>query len=89
MFDIYWLISEDSAKTYIGYTNDLKRRIVEHKRGDTKSTKEFGNFRCLRIEKMLRLEEARKRERYWKSAAGRKKLKNFYNKIKNNYGPIV
>jgi len=39
MFYIYMLKSKKGNKLYIGYTNNLKRRIKEHNSGDNKSTK--------------------------------------------------
>ncbi|MFC1612908.1 GIY-YIG nuclease family protein [Patescibacteria group bacterium] len=80
-FIIYWLISEDSTNTYIGFTDNIKRRIIEHKGGKVKTTKKFGKFRCFRIEEVSNIIEARKREKYWKSKAGRNKLKEYYKKI--------
>ncbi len=81
MFEIYWLISQDYRKTYVGYTDNLKERIQKHKKGHVRSTKNFGNFRFCRIEKVSSKTEAIKRERYWKSAAGKKRLKKLYNQI--------
>jgi putative endonuclease len=40
MFYVYVLKSENTKKNfYIGYTSDLKRRIVEHGCGNTRTTK--------------------------------------------------
>jgi len=81
-FIIYLLVDENSQTTYVGYSDDIKRRIKEHKRGIVKTTRNFGKFRCFSLEKINNVTEARKREKYWKSAAGRKKLKEYFNKIK-------
>lgn len=80
-FVIYLLISEDSQKTYVGYSSDINRRIKEHRRGIVTTTKSFGKFRCFKLEKNDGIIKARKREKYWKSHAGRKKLKNILAKI--------
>ncbi|MDP3042886.1 MAG: GIY-YIG nuclease family protein [bacterium] len=81
-FILYWLVSNDFKYTYIGFTDNIKRRIIEHQRGKVKTTKSFNGFRCFVIEKVITIQETRKREKYWKSAAGRKKLKEYFNKIK-------
>ncbi|PIY31820.1 MAG: excinuclease ABC subunit C, partial [Candidatus Infernicultor aquiphilus] len=39
MFYTYILISEKDDKFYVGYTDNLKRRIKKHNNGDVESTK--------------------------------------------------
>ena len=39
MFYVYIIKSEHDGSTYIGYSNDLKRRFIEHNRGLSHSTK--------------------------------------------------
>lgn len=39
MFYVYVLKSEKDGSIYIGYSNDLKRRLVEHNRAHSQSTK--------------------------------------------------
>ncbi len=78
MYKIYWLINEQKNKTYIGYTRNLKERIKKHRNRQVKSTENFNNFSFFLIEKIKTLKEARKREKYWKSSAGRKKLKRYF-----------
>ena len=56
-----------SGRHYIGSTNDLKRRVDEHRRGGTHTTKRFGGD--LKIEAALKtgtLAEARALEREMK-----------------------
>jgi len=81
MYKIYWLISKSRNKTYIGFTSNIKQRLNYHFVGKVKTTENFGNFRCFILEEVVTLLEARCRERYWKSCAGRKKLKIYYKKI--------
>ena len=80
---IYFLISEDGSKTYIGATKKLKERILQHRKGEVIYTKNFGRFKAYLIERVKDKIKLRNREKYWKSAAGRKKLKRLYNKIIN------
>ena len=82
MYKIYWLINEEKTKTYVGFSNRLNKRLLEHKSKKIKTTKKFGNFKVYLLEEINTLEDARRRERYWKSSAGRKKLKEYFNKIK-------
>ena len=76
MFTVYILKDED-GKLYKGVTNDFHRRLKEHKRGHTKTTKKMKNFEVIHTEEFETFEEARKREVYFKTAAGREYLKNF------------
>lgn len=81
-FIIYWLIAESKDKTYVGFTDDLKRRIQEHKNCKVKTTKNFGNFKVCILDGASSIIEARHLEKYWKSSAGRRKLKGLYsNKV--------
>ena len=57
-------------------TNDLKRRIKEHQRNKTKSTKNRGEFNVIIIENCENRQLARAREKYWKSGCGKEQLKN-------------
>jgi putative endonuclease len=83
MFKIYWIIDSSFKKTYIGFSDNLRRRVSEHKNKKVKTTKNFNNFRVFILENVENIALARKKEKYWKSAAGRKKLKEYFEKIKN------
>ncbi|OGF74275.1 hypothetical protein A2W57_00785 [Candidatus Giovannonibacteria bacterium RIFCSPHIGHO2_02_43_16] len=58
-----------------GVTNNLERRIKQHIAGHTLSTKNMKNINVVYEEKFDSFEIARKRELYFKSAAGRRYLK--------------
>ena len=55
-------------------TNNLERRLIEHNLGKMKSTKAFIPWEIIYAEKFPNRIEARKREKYFKSAAGRRYL---------------
>lgn len=61
---------------YVGMTDNLKRRIKEHLRGKTKSTKNRKIIKVIIIERCEKRLMARKREKYWKSGCGKEALKN-------------
>ena len=56
-------------------TENLERRLNEHNSGKMKSTKAFRPWKIVYFEEFETKQEARKRELYFKSAAGRKFLK--------------
>ena len=73
MFYIYILEAEDDD-IYIGYTSDLKKRLVEHNQNKTFSTKNK-KWRCIYYEACLDEKDARRREGYLKTTQGRRMLK--------------
>jgi len=74
----YILQSIKDCRTCVGSTNDFERRFKQHNSGQVKSTKYRIPFKILFIEKFTTLSEARKREVWWKSGAGRRKLKEYF-----------
>lgn len=70
MFKVYILKNNLTNKHYIGSTNDLGRRIAEHNRGQTKSTKRKGTWEIIYTEDYISVLEAKRRERSIKSYKG-------------------
>lgn len=73
MYTVY-VLKDVSGKLYKGFTNNLERRLAEHRRGKTKTTARMENVRIVYSEEYADFKEARKRELYLKSAAGRRFL---------------
>jgi putative endonuclease len=80
MYFVYILQSLKDLKTYVGFTDNLERRFKEHNLGKVKSTKYRIPLKILFFEKYLISFEAKKRELWWKSGSGRRKLKEFFKK---------
>jgi len=78
MYCIYILKSLKDNKTYVGYTNDLNKRLVLHNSGKVISTKYRIPFVLIFSEKFLTAKGAKKREIWWKSGSGRKKMKELF-----------
>lgn len=74
MYTVY-ILKDESEKLYKGITNNLKRRLNEHKSGKTITTSRMKNLIVVYTEEYEDFEIARKRELYFKSAAGRRFLK--------------
>jgi len=67
MFLVYVLKSEKDNKLYIGSTNNLSRRILEHNQGNVHSTKNRRPLILVFTEHFPTKAEALKREHYFKS----------------------
>jgi len=72
---VTYVLKDQEGKLYKGSTNNLSRRLVEHKNGKTITTSKMKNISIAYIEEFDSIEKARKRELYFKSAAGRRFLK--------------
>ena len=82
MYWIYVLKSVNYEKTYVGLTKDLQRRFTEHNNGKSKYTNKFKPWIIVYTEQAENLQLARIKEKYYKSAAGRKKIKLILNNLR-------
>jgi putative endonuclease len=69
---ILWFV-RDGTK-YIGYTENLLRRVREHLKGKGKYTSGKGEFKLIYVERYDNKQEAKGREKYLKSRSGRRYL---------------
>ena len=82
MYYVYVLKSAKLNELYIGQTNDLKRRFVEHNSGKNVSTKHKAPFQLVYYEAYKAQADAKHREHMLKRfAAGYKELRK---RIKNS-----
>jgi predicted GIY-YIG superfamily endonuclease len=72
---VYVLELEDGRK-YVGHTNNIKRRLLEHQSGRSAYTKKFGIKRLLYSEVLDSRSAAMKKEKFLKSGKGREWLKS-------------
>ena len=73
---IYAIRSGVDGRIYVGFTENLVKRIREHNSGRTKSTKGFIPWFLVYDEEVETRKEAREREKYLKSGCGKEFLKN-------------
>jgi len=78
MFTVYILKSESANKSYVGMTDNLDRRFREHNSGRHLYTKRYLPWRLIHSEEFDAREDARKREKYFKSASGRRYMKRLF-----------
>jgi putative endonuclease len=72
---VYVIWDSESRKFYIGYTQNIDRRISEHKRDACHTTQRYAEKSLVYYEAFKCETDARRRERYLKSSNGRKGLK--------------
>ncbi|MGQ0827975.1 MAG: GIY-YIG nuclease family protein [Bacteroidota bacterium] len=72
MHYVYLLYSIRFERFYVGYTSNIQERIKQHNVSKVKSTKAFVPWTMVYFEKFEIMEGALKREKYFKTAAGRR-----------------
>ena len=80
MYHVYVLRSLKDGKTYAGYSKDLKVRLRMHDNGRVLATKYRRPLELLISENFETSADAKKRELWWKSSNGRRRLKEFFKK---------
>ena len=78
MYYVYVLESKKYKKSYVGQTSNIRKRIEEHNNGQHAYTKRFVPWAVFAIEEFRTRKETLKREKYLKSASGRRYLKELF-----------
>jgi putative endonuclease len=76
MYFVYVLKSLRDGNNYVGKTKNLDNRLEEHNRGYVESTKDRRPLRLIYTEMSNDLRDADYREKYLKTAWGKRYLKN-------------
>ena len=72
---VYILFSHKDLLLYIGYTTNIEERVKNHNDGKTKSTAPRRPLELIFCEFYLFETDARRREMYFKTTAGKKAIK--------------
>ena len=75
MFYVYVLKSLEDGSLYIGYTSDLKKRLLSHNNGENKATKYKIPYILVFYEAFINKIDAKHREVYLKSGWGFRSIK--------------
>ena len=70
MWHVYILRSEIRERYYIGVTESVPKRFVEHNKGKSRATRPFRPWKIIHIEDFIDKREAYKREYYLKHPKG-------------------
>ena len=76
MFYTYILKSEKNGRFYTGYTSDLRKRLIQHNKGQSYYTKRDTPYLLVYYEACLNEDDARSREVYLKTGMGKRFVKN-------------
>jgi len=79
---VYILYSLKDDGLYIGFTNNLKKRLTEHARGKVVATKNRLPFKLIHYEYYINRKDAEAREKFLKSGYGRRQFKEI---LKNTF----
>ena len=71
MFNCYILRSLKTARRYVGSCEDLESRVYRHNAGKVNATKHGAPWVLVHAESFVTRAEAVRRERYYKTGAGR------------------
>ncbi len=75
MYTVYILKSTLDGQLYAGFTTDLQQRLYEHNSGTVPSTRDRKPLQLVFFESYVNKKDALRRERYFKTSAGKKALK--------------
>ncbi len=76
-FYVYILYSLKDGGFYIGFTANLKLRLIQHASGNVFATKDRIPFKLIHYEYFINKADAKAREEFLKSGYGRSQLKQF------------
>ena len=75
MYYVYVLFSLKDRKLYVGYSQDIEKRIEDHNHGRVTATENRLPIKLIYFEAYLSSTEAKRREQYLKGGSGRAQLK--------------
>ena len=76
MYYVYILTSEKSGQWYTGCTDDLRKRLSQHQKGQSTFTKKGVPWKLIYYEACHSKDDSFAREKYLKTGPGKKYLKN-------------
>ena len=75
MYHVYILLNEAKTRTYTGVSDDVDKHLEEHNAGRVKSSRPYRPYKIIHTEPFATLIEARRKEKFYKSTTGRRRLK--------------
>jgi putative endonuclease len=75
MIYLYVIKSENNGDLYVGICKDVAVRVKEHNSGKNRYTKGLKPWKLVLVEEYPDWEQARLKEKYYKSGSGKENLK--------------
>ncbi len=72
---VYVLYNLPKNFIYIGFSEDLRQRVISHNKGENKSTKAYVPLELIHYEAYRNMTDAKRRELYLKSNKGKTTLR--------------
>ena len=89
MFFVYILYSIAGGKTYVGYTNNVNRRLREHNLTETTGfTRRYRPWTLIKTEFYTTKQQAMRREKFLKTGKGREDLNIYVSSFLNTDGAV-
>jgi putative endonuclease len=89
MYFVYILCSITSGKSYVGFTNNVERRLQEHNYTESSGfTLRYRPWTLIRTEEYSTKLEAMAREKFLKTGKGRDEIKNYIAQYLNSSGAV-
>lgn len=89
MYFVYIIKSLRDGSHYVGLTNNIDRRPIEHNSGKNQSTKARRPWILIHVEIVNKRSEARLLEKYFKSGYGREIIREIEGTLQINYSPVA
>ena len=87
MWHVYVL--KGNSRKYVGVTSNLKRRITDHRRGQTHTTARIKNLKLIFCESFISKKDAYRQEKFYKTGYGKEVLNDKLKDTLKNYSEIV
>lgn len=88
MYYVYILLNGTRTRTYTGVTDDVEKRLKEHNAGRVKSSSPYCPYKVIHTESFETLSEARQKEKFYKTATGRRRLKEMFFECQKPEAPL-
>ena len=80
MYYVYVIRSLKDGRFYVGISSDVSRRLAEHNRGKTFSTRAYKPWLLVFTETFPNRIKAREREKYLKGGSGKEYIKRYWSR---------
>ncbi|PKL45382.1 MAG: endonuclease [Planctomycetes bacterium HGW-Planctomycetes-1] len=81
LYYVYILLNETGTRTYTGVSNNVNERLKEHNAGRVSSSRPYRPYKIIHMESFPTLQEARQKEKFYKSTTGRRRLRELFFKV--------